>query len=289
MTGLFSRARRSLFVFLVLLFLCFMLVVNVALQDVSSTTVALEQLHDPSTISVAAATNVSDTPRPRARILLVSAMFPLEKSKHSKDEYAYWISQFLRPITTDVYFFTPPSFAATVQSARGSGAITIDTTYASPFAVPPLRGLEGAYTRMHALDREAFRHAPALYAVWNAKPFFVHAAVEALRRAGREYDYVFWNDAGSFRGGHLYSAWPDAGRVQQIWEQGARMTGTPREQLLFFPLAGMPAARMRNWREEMGPVDYDVSEGSFFGGAPETIAWWKDVYYAYHDYYLARC
>ncbi|KAF5310790.1 hypothetical protein D9619_007998 [Psilocybe cf. subviscida] len=283
----FSRARRSLFVFLVLLLLCFMLVINVALQDVSSTTVQLDALHDPST-SITRPSETSGVDVPRARILLVSAMFPLEKSKHSKEEYAYWLSQFLNPITTDVYFFAPPSFAPTVQSVRGSGNITIDTAYGSPFDIPPLRGLEEKYRSMHNLDREKFRHSPELYAIWNAKPFFVHAAVQALRKQGKEYDYVFWNDAGSFRNTHMYSEWPDAGRVQQIWDVGEKITGTPKEKLLFFPLAGMPAAKMRYWKEDMGPVDYDVSEGSFFGGSPETIAWWQAVYYSYHDYYLSR-
>lgn len=53
----------------------------------------------------------------------------------------------------------------------------------------------------------------------------------------------------------------------------------------------------------MGPVDYEVSEGacqfvdigaavhrqsgSFFGGSPSTVSWWKRTFYAYHDHYLS--
>lgn len=28
--------------------------------------------------------------------------------------------------------------------------------------------------------------------------------------------------------------------------------------------------------------------GSFFGGAPQTITWWRNVFYAYHDHYLSQ-
>ena len=28
--------------------------------------------------------------------------------------------------------------------------------------------------------------------------------------------------------------------------------------------------------------------GSFFGGTPSTISWWRDLYFAYHDHYLSQ-
>lgn len=28
--------------------------------------------------------------------------------------------------------------------------------------------------------------------------------------------------------------------------------------------------------------------GSFFGGTPSTISWWRDLYFTYHDYYLSQ-
>lgn len=37
---------------------------------------------------------------------------------------------------------------------------------------------------MHAWDRERARHAPDLYAVWNAKPWFL---TEGLRNTQREH------------------------------------------------------------------------------------------------------
>ncbi|KDR80102.1 hypothetical protein GALMADRAFT_48997, partial [Galerina marginata CBS 339.88] len=224
----------------------------------------------------------------KTRILLVSAMFPLAKSKHSVEDYEIWVSKFLRPITTDVYFYTTPDFAPVVQRARGFDlSITIDTSYTSPFYVPPMNGLETVYSEMHNQDREKFRHSPDLYAVWNAKPFLLDAAVKFLARRGEIYDYAFWNDAGSFRDEHQYKAWPDPGRVDQIWEKGSKLTGTKVEDLLFFPIFGAPGSTFKTWKEDIGPVDSEVSEGSFFGGSPKAVEWWCQTFYAYHDYYLS--
>lgn len=200
-------------------------------------------------------------PRNPPRILLVSALFPIAKSKHSIEEYKFWLTNFLQPITTPIYFYTTPAFAPIIQNARGKGLkIIINTTYTSPFDIPPLRGLEGTYTEMHDLDREKFRHSPELYAVWNAKPFFLDAAVKALEEKGDVYEYAFWNDAGSFRHEHTYTLWPDPWRVDRIWKN-ATLANAKEEDLLFFPIAALPPAKMRSWKEDMGPVDYDISEG----------------------------
>ncbi len=59
--------------------------------------------------------------------------------------------------------------------------LTLNTSFSSPFDVPPLRGREEQYDAMHAKDREGFRHTPALYAVWNAKPWLLHC--RSRRRA----------------------------------------------------------------------------------------------------------
>jgi hypothetical protein len=206
-------------------------------------------------------------PAPVPRILLVSALFPLAKSKHSAHEYAIWLRRFLHSITTDVYFFTTPDMESDVRSARGNagGRITVNTSFASPFAIPPLAGLEAAYAHMHTQDRERFRHTPELYAVWNAKPFFLDEAVRNVAAgdgASPGYDYAFWCDAGSFRDPHQYTAWPDAERVREVWRRGSWKSGMPERELLFFPIATPPPRSVRKWREAMGPVDYDISEGA---------------------------
>ncbi|KDR82132.1 hypothetical protein GALMADRAFT_59541 [Galerina marginata CBS 339.88] len=224
------------------------------------------------------------------RVLIVSAMFPLAKSKHSKQDYETWLRNFLEPITTDIYFFTTPELAETLRRIRGELPITIDTSYSSPFEVPPLRGLEETYTKMNDMDKEKWHHSPGLYAIWNAKPFLLETALRILKGRGQVYDYAFWNDGGSFRKSHQYVEWPSPSRVEQVWEEGSRLTGKAKEELLFFPIFQLPEEKLKDWTEDMGPIAnrVQVSEGSFFGGSQATIEWFSRVFYAYHHHYLSR-
>lgn len=196
-----------------------------------------------------------------SRILIVSSLFILSKSKHSTEDYHNWLERFLGPITTEVYFYTSPNLAPTVKAVRGDGLpLTIDTNYTTPFDIPPLKGLEDVYQKMHGLDRENSYHSPELYSVWNAKPFFVDNAVRVLASQGKTYDYVFWNDGGSFRETNVYKNWPDPRRLHQVWEEGSKLSGTKAEDLLFFPMQ-YPPYGAKNWKEDMGPIDTDFSEG----------------------------
>ena len=205
------------------------------------------------------------------RILLVSAMFPLSKSKHSTKDYADWLGRFLGPMTTDIYMYTTPDLAETLAQIRGSLPITIDTSYSSPFEVPPLMGLEETYTKMNDVDKEKWHHSPGLYAVWNAKPFLLQTAVRNLADKKTYYDYAFWNDGGSFRRNHVYENWPDPGRIEQVWEEATTLTGKDKDDLLFFPIFQLPEEKLSDWKEEMGPIANPVqfSEGSSFFTSPQ--------------------
>ena len=215
-------------------------------------------LHDSDDSSDSSATHLHGN---ASRVLLVSSLFLITKSKHSKEAYHVWLQQFLQPITTEVYFYTSPDVAPTVQAARGWGLpITIDTNYNTPFDVPPLKGLEGWYKKMHSMDREKSYHSPELYAIWNAKPFFVDNAIRVMASKGKTYDYVFWCDGGSFRYTHVYNNWPDPSRIDKVWQEGSRLSGIKAEDLLFFPIQ-YPPSSARRWKEDMGPIDIDFSEG----------------------------
>lgn len=245
------------------------------------------------------------TPTSPPRILLVSAFFPLKHSKHSQSDYEWWLGRFLGQISTDVYFFAPPDSAHLISAARPSSfPMTLNTTFSSAFDIPPLKGLQPNYTLMHSWDREKLRHSPELYAVWNAKAYFLSEAIDNAKQSGKTYDYVFWNDAGSFRDDHGYKVWPDPKRVAEAFEQGERKSGVKKDDLMFFPVAGMPYWFHRYWKEDQGPVDAEFSEGgfsparlfkhistsyagSFFGGSPSAAQWWSKTFYAYHDYYLS--
>ncbi|KAJ7644312.1 hypothetical protein FB45DRAFT_293180 [Roridomyces roridus] len=221
-------------------------------------------------------------------ILIVSAFFPLSKSKHTMSEYEGWLCQFLGRITTDIYFYTPQEMVPLVRKCRGHLPITIDTTFATPFDIPPLRDFKEEYEGQLALDRERKIHSVPLYATWNGKPFWLDEAVKTMTRKGRSYEYAFWNDAGSFRSTHNYTDWPAVARVREIWEEGSRLSEQKEEDLLFYPICRVPHPNLKSWSEEMGPIDGYLSEASFFGGSPKTVAWWRNTYYAYHDHYLRQ-
>jgi len=199
-------------------------------------------------------------------ILLVSAFFPLSKSKHSSSDYEIWISRFLGPITAPIYFFTTPEFEPFIRSLRGPNlSITINTTFSSPFDIPPLKdgiGTKEKYQEMWGWDPYPDIRNPELSATWSAKPYFLD---EGLRNSGIAYDYAFWNDAGSFRDVHSYKSWPDPMRVKEVWEEGSKVTGTSVEDLLIFPMWGFLPSSMKNWSEEIGPVQTKdpFSEGQY--------------------------
>ncbi|KAF9470625.1 hypothetical protein BDN70DRAFT_821116 [Pholiota conissans] len=229
------------------------------------------------------------TPTPEhSRILLVSAFFPLNTSKITPGEYDMWISNFLRTVKTDVYMYTPPEQAARIQGLRAAGAtLHLDTNFSSIFEIPPLKDKEAMYTKIRIKDRERPRHSIESYAVLNAKPYFLQAAVSKLAKRGINYDYAFWNDATSFHREHAYEDWPSFDRVVRLWRDGVDATATNQDDLLFVPTWDLPHRTLSYWHEGLGPVDTKFAETSFFGGPPTAIDWWARTFYAYHDYFLS--
>lgn len=205
-----------------------------------------------------------------------------------------------------------------IRSFRGNLPITIDMSYNTPFHIPPLKPHATRYKEMHQWDREKWRHSPELYAVWNAKPYLLDYAVRNARANGNIYDFAFWTDAGAIRDDNKFSAWPDGRRVKEVFEMAHKESGTLKERLIFFPLWLMPDAKFKYWTEDMGPVDAEFSEGtsldshfisiscswthpgdmcyflhwsstgSFFGGMPASITWFRRVFYTYHNHYLSE-
>ncbi|PPQ71597.1 hypothetical protein CVT24_006457 [Panaeolus cyanescens] len=285
-----TRQRNQLYI-IAFIVVCFLFIVTdhladrhtaVNLDDVYDRPLEFNTGHDGPADSSAAVANST-------RILIVTALFPLKRAKNGYDAYPGWVNRFLGSITTDVYFFCNEENAQMMRDLRRPGLpLIIDTTFDSPFDTPPLKGLEAQYRKMHMIDRERSYHSPELYAVWNAKPFFVDYATKLLARQGKHYDYIFWSDAGSFREDHVFKNWPYGPRVEQVWREGAKLTGTPKEDLLFYPIYNPPPAHFKNWKAEDGPLDVDFSEGSFFGGSAKANEWWAKVFYGYHDYCISQ-
>ncbi|KAF8499351.1 hypothetical protein JB92DRAFT_2982209 [Gautieria morchelliformis] len=223
------------------------------------------------------------------RILLVSGFYPSVHSKHSLRDYKQWLSLFLLRVTTDVYFFTPDDWESTVREIRGDLPIHINTTFSSSLDIPPLQQRREEYELMYMPDHEQYGHSPEERAVLASKPYFLKEGLSNARaETGTEYKYAFWVDAMTFRHKHAWQHWPAPERVDDVWTEGVKESGMKSKDLLFFPLEGMPDSSMSLWSEGMGPINNRFSEGSFFGGMPDAIAWWYDIYFAYHDHWLER-
>ncbi|KAF9783976.1 hypothetical protein BJ322DRAFT_1067874 [Thelephora terrestris] len=224
-------------------------------------------------------------------VLLVSAFFPLNESRHSDREYEKFLGTFLGSIQSPIHFFTPPEIAPLVRRKRGSLPITINSSYADPFDVPPVQGLYHYYDKMRRWqnkDRET--EGPGLYALRTAKPWFLTEAVKNYERelasGSQSIRYAFWVDVGSFYDGLKVRGWPNVERVESAFREGAETTGRSEGELIFFPMNDVPNPTMQWWKEDMGPLSRNFAQTSFFGGTPNAIEWWKRVYLKYHDYWL---
>ena len=232
------------------------------------------------------------------QVLLVSAFYPLAKSKHTEKEYAAWMTLYLSKIKTHIYFFAPPEIEGMVRKLRGNLPMTLNTSFASPFDIPPLKGLEGRYAEMNKVDPENAYHSSELYAVWSSKTYFLREALLNMQSAGMDVAYAFWNDAGSFREKQDFANWPALERVDEIFTQGANLSSMDKDDLFFMPMWDVPKDPLRDWTPLEGPKEYynAISEGqpvaitifrlltpfvgSFFGGRPNVIHWWYKTYWA---------
>ncbi|KAJ7071602.1 hypothetical protein C8F01DRAFT_442039 [Mycena amicta] len=221
------------------------------------------------------------------KILLVSAFFPFSKSKHTMGEYEYWLERFLRSIIHGHLL---------LRTARHGGAGS-QMSRQSPYngrhdlRVPfPhfLHSAANATATRRCMPKTARRFGILRNSMLSGTPSRSSSTTpcRVFSPLNKTYDYAFWNDAGSFRSTHKYAHWPDPARVEQLWQEGSVLTGQKAEDLLLFPITGLPHPSMRYWTQDHGPVDNEVSEGSFFGGSPSTVAWWRRTFYAYHDHYL---
>ncbi|KAG6834047.1 hypothetical protein H0H93_012327, partial [Arthromyces matolae] len=167
--------------------------------------------------------------------------------------------------------------------------LSINTSFATPFSIPPLTPYLEKYNEMHAWDRERLIHNPNLYAIWNGKPWLLDQAVRLLSSQGTDYDYAFWVDAGTFRESHSFRRWPDPKRVREVFSRKGgedQQHDRGREDPVLIPLYGLPWLKEYGWRFEMGPVDADISEGSFFGSTPQGISWYSKTFYEAHNWYI---
>lgn len=143
-----------------------------------------------------------------------------------------------------------------IRELRGNLPMTLNATFATPFDIPPLKGMEARYADMVKDDPRDVRHYSGLYAVWSSKIYFLREALLHMQSAGMDVGYVFWNDAGSFRDEQDFTDWPVLERVDEIFTQGANISGMHKDELLFMPLWGFPQGSLKSWTPLEGPKEH---------------------------------
>lgn len=123
---------------------------------------------------------------------VVTAYYPLAKSKHSAVDYRNWYTNFFEAVTAPVVCFCPPEMEAEFSVLAKSNVILLVRAFDS-FQMMSAEQME-KWRAWHPMDPERHIHSPELYAVWAAKQEFV---LEAMRTIS--CDTYVWCDIGCFR------------------------------------------------------------------------------------------
>ena len=152
-----------------------------------------------------------------------------------------------------------------IRSQRRSLPITINSSYANPSDVPPVQGFCNVYYEMHRQNRGRKAEGPGIYALRTSKPWFLTEAVKNYQGrfapGSKLLGYTFWVDTGSFQDGLRGYDWPDLERVKGVFE-GAEAAGRNEDELMFFPMNDVPNPMTKWWRDNMGPLYRDFTQGT---------------------------
>ena len=196
---------------------------------------------------------------------VVTAFYPLQKSKHDLGKYRAWIQNFCQ-IPCYMVIYTTEVYALEMYQWR---RLFLDRTQiiVRPFdsfgmTCPSMMALWQSQTEK---DPERHIHNPELYAVWALKQEFVRAAVSANRFQSK---WFIWCDMGIQRYSALqqyYMTFPDDETVRRLCEPG---------RLSFLEIDPIPDSFVNDWKENK-PMMYPVPDVTLGGGciAGDAEAW----------------
>jgi hypothetical protein len=202
---------------------------------------------------------------------IVTAYFPLRKSKHPETDYLLWLENLLGYCKTPMIIFTSIEYQPILYRLRQNGSLPsyFIVNYSTPLQMPPIQPLLSTFQQQHQIDPERGYHSIELYAVWCAKSFMINRSAE-LNPFGTKY--FLYVDAGAFRThNYRFQWWPNNQIMESIFTNDRLLLGMiaplPRR---FCPL---------KYRVTDGPITMDLIEGGVIGGSPCAIHWWTSVYY----------
>jgi hypothetical protein len=123
---------------------------------------------------------------------VVTAYYPLNKSKHSADSYRKWIRNFFQCVSAPIVCFVPHGVMHEFERYKRENVHFIEREFHS-FDMMNAAQMS-AFQQWHQHDPEKQIHSAELYAIWAAKQEFVHIASSLF-----DADLYIWCDIGCFR------------------------------------------------------------------------------------------
>lgn len=135
-------------------------------------------------------------------VVLVTAYFPLPRSKYTHTKYNNWIKSFLNIINCKIIIYTTFSFynifykkEISCISQDRRAFFNFNFTFNDIFELPCLKNISNDYMKINRKDRENKLHNPYLYAIWNGKICFLQEATFIYSN----HSFFFWIDSGCVR------------------------------------------------------------------------------------------
>ncbi len=194
-------------------------------------------------------------------VTVVTAFYPLQKSKHSIDKYNEWIKNFCK-FNCNLVVFTTSEYASLIENLRFPIDTRIIVKSFDSYAVtaPDMMRM---WEKTYKIDPEAHIHSPELYAVWAMKQECVLLAIQ-----DNPFDstHFVWCDIGIQRYSvlnNMYNTFPSC--VKQICDEG---------RLTFLEIVRIPDNYYLNWKNNI-PLEYPLPLNALGGGciAGDIEAW----------------
>jgi hypothetical protein len=203
---------------------------------------------------------------------VVTAYYPIEKAKHSKEHYTAWIQNFCR-IPCPMVIFTTEVYLLELYQLRKT---FLDRTrvIVRPFDTFAMTcpSMMAFWQKQVPLDPEKHLHCPELYAIWAMKQECVRTIVSQNPYQSK---YFIWCDIGI----HRYSV------LDSFYQTFPNDVGVmcPEGHMCFLEINKIPEKFMKD-RDEGKPMDLvDKIPDAMIGGGcilGDAAAWMKfgDVY-----------
>jgi hypothetical protein len=207
---------------------------------------------------------------------IVTAYFKLHQSKANHEQYMKWMQNMLI-IDSPMVIFCDESSVSFISALRekSSGKTKIIPMKFQDFYT--YQYIKTFITDYNIKDHERY-HNPFLYMIWNEKSRFLKKAIELNPFAS---DYYLWVDIGCFRRPNTqFLHWPNPTKISNL----------PKDKVILLSVIPFTAAEYScSSLADIPDFKYVPGRigGTMFGGTPDTLLRWHDIYYQTIDYFIS--